>query len=137
MPYCLGSLSHLRTLELSNNQLDGNLSAFVSGLQPELEYLSLSGNNFNGSFLFNSLVNHTRLTVFKVSSKVGNIQAEAESPWVPMFQLKMLELQNFILGNTIPGFLFHQHDLFYVNLSHNKLTGIFPTWLVRITQDCK
>uniref|UniRef100_A0A1J3JUY3 LRR receptor-like serine/threonine-protein kinase GSO1 n=1 Tax=Noccaea caerulescens TaxID=107243 RepID=A0A1J3JUY3_NOCCA len=131
MPNCLGNLSRLRTLELSNNQLDGNLSAFVSGLPPELEYLSLLGNNFNGSFLFNSLVNQTRLKIFKLSSKVGTIQAQAESPWVPLFQLKKLELHNLILGSTIPGFLVHQHDLFYVDLSYNKLTGKFPRWLVQ------
>ncbi|CAA7036448.1 unnamed protein product [Microthlaspi erraticum] len=97
-----------------------NLSAFVSGLPPELEYLSLLGNNFNGSFLFNSLVNHTRLTVFKLSSKVGIIQAQAESLWVPVFQLERLVLHNFNLGTTIPGFLVHQHaclSLSYLDLS--------------------
>ncbi|KFK23236.1 hypothetical protein AALP_AAs41977U000100, partial [Arabis alpina] len=32
---------------------------------------------------------------------------------------------------TIPDFLVHQHDLCYVDLSHNKLAGAFPTWLVQ------
>ncbi|CAA7024366.1 unnamed protein product [Microthlaspi erraticum] len=131
MPNCLGNLSRLRTLDLSNNQLNGNLSSFVSGLPSALEYLFLIDNNFNGSFLFNSLVNQTRLTILTLSSKVGLIQTQAESSWVPLFQLKILKLQNFILGSTIPGFLFHQHDLYYVDLSHNKLTGPFPTWLVQ------
>lgn len=73
MPNCLGNLSHLRTLELSENHLAEDLSSFVAGLPSALEYLSLLDNNFNGSFLFNSLVNLTNLTVFRLSSKVGMI----------------------------------------------------------------
>ncbi|CAA0175064.1 unnamed protein product [Arabidopsis thaliana] len=131
LPYCLGNLTHLRTLDLSNNQLNGNLSSFVSGLPSVLEYLSLLDNNFDGSFLFNSLVNQTRLTVFKLSSKVGVIQVQTESSWAPLFQLKMLYLSNCSLGSTMLGFLVHQRDLCFVDLSHNKLTGTFPTWLVK------
>ncbi|KFK43036.1 hypothetical protein AALP_AA1G070400 [Arabis alpina] len=100
LPYCLGNLTRLRTLALSENELNGNLSSFVSGLPSAIEYLSFLGNNFNGSFLFKSL-------------------------------LKRLQLQNVILGSKTPGFLIHQHDLRYVYLSHNKLKGAFPTWLVQ------
>ncbi|KAI9192432.1 hypothetical protein LWI28_022903 [Acer negundo] len=31
---------------------------------------------------------------------------------------------------TFPKFLYHQHDLSYVYLSHNNLTGEFPNWLL-------
>ncbi|KAI9192186.1 hypothetical protein LWI28_019359 [Acer negundo] len=31
---------------------------------------------------------------------------------------------------TFPKFLYHQHDLFRVDLSHNNLTGEFPNWLL-------
>ncbi|CAA7026321.1 unnamed protein product [Microthlaspi erraticum] len=131
LPYCFGNLTHLRTLDLSNNQLEGNLSSFVSGLPSALEYFSLLNNNFNGSFLFNSLVNQTRLTVFKLSSVVGAIQVQTESFWAPLFQLKMLHLSNCSLGNTMLRFLVHQRDLCFIDLSHNNLTGPFPTWLVK------
>ncbi|KAL1202027.1 Receptor-like protein 1 [Cardamine amara subsp. amara] len=131
MPYCLSNLTRLRTLDLSGNQLNENLSSFVSGLPSTLEYLSLLDNNFNGSFWFKSLVNHTRLTVFKLSSKVGVIQAQTENLWVPLFQLKMLTLRNFNLGNTIPGFLVYQNDLSFIDLSSTQLTGSFPAWLLQ------
>ncbi|ANM60455.1 receptor like protein 1 [Arabidopsis thaliana] len=118
-------LMKLRELDLSSNALTSLPYCLV------LEYLSLLDNNFDGSFLFNSLVNQTRLTVFKLSSKVGVIQVQTESSWAPLFQLKMLYLSNCSLGSTMLGFLVHQRDLCFVDLSHNKLTGTFPTWLVK------
>ncbi|KAL0678703.1 hypothetical protein Bca4012_006684 [Brassica carinata] len=110
-PYCLANLSRLRTLDLSENKISGDLSSFVPGLPSTLEYLSLFDNDFNGSFWFSSLANHTRLTVFKLSTKLGTIQTQAESSWLPPFQLKILKLKKFNLGSTIPSFLAHQHDL--------------------------
>ncbi|CAH2038669.1 unnamed protein product [Thlaspi arvense] len=131
LPNCLGNLTHLRTLDLSSNLLNGDLSSFVSGLPSVLQYLSLIDNNFNSSFSFNSLANQTRLTVFKLSSVVGMIQVQTERFWAPLFQLKMLHLSNCSLGSTMLGFLMHQRDLCFVDLSHNKLTGTFPAWLVK------
>ncbi|KAF2617705.1 hypothetical protein F2Q68_00042692 [Brassica cretica] len=131
LPYCLANLSRLRTLDLSGNQMNGDLSSFVSGLPSALEYLSLLDNDFNGSFCFSSLANHTRLTVFKLSSKVGMIQAQAETSWLPPFQLKILKLKNFNLGSTIPSFLAHQHDLRLIHITYSQLKGPFPDWLVQ------
>ncbi|RID48888.1 hypothetical protein BRARA_I05363 [Brassica rapa] len=131
LPYCLGNLSSIRTLDLSENQMNGDLSSFVSDLPSTLEYLSLFDNDFNGSFWFSSLANHTRLTVFKLSSNLGMIQAQAESSWLPPFQLKILKLKNFNLGSTIPSFLAHQHDLRFIHISYSQLKGPFPGWLVQ------
>ncbi|XP_013599803.1 PREDICTED: leucine-rich repeat receptor-like protein kinase PXL2 isoform X1 [Brassica oleracea var. oleracea] len=131
LPYCLANLSRLRTLDLSGNQMNGDLSSFVSGLPSALEYLSLLDNDFNGSFCFSSLANHTRLTVFMLSSKVGMIQAQAETSWFPPFQLKMLKLKNFNLGSTIPSFLAHQHDLRLIHITYSQLKVPFPGWLVQ------
>lgn len=131
LPYCLSNLTGLRTLDLSSNQLNGNLSSFVFGLPSELEYLSLLDNNFNGSFILNSLVNQTRLTVFKLSSVISMIQVQTESSWAASFQLKILHLSNCSLGSTMLDFLLHQRDLCFVDLSHNNLTGTFPAWLVK------
>ncbi|XP_013599804.1 PREDICTED: probable LRR receptor-like serine/threonine-protein kinase At4g36180 isoform X2 [Brassica oleracea var. oleracea] len=125
------NLSRLRTLDLSGNQMNGDLSSFVSGLPSALEYLSLLDNDFNGSFCFSSLANHTRLTVFMLSSKVGMIQAQAETSWFPPFQLKMLKLKNFNLGSTIPSFLAHQHDLRLIHITYSQLKVPFPGWLVQ------
>ncbi|KAL0884557.1 hypothetical protein Bca101_008538 [Brassica carinata] len=127
----LGNLSRLRTLDLSENQMNGDLSSFVSGLPSTLEYLSLFDNDFNGSFWFSSLVNHTRLTVFKLSSKLGMIQAQGESSWLPPFQLKILNLKNFNLGSTVPSFLAHQHDLRSIHITYSQLKAPFPGWLVQ------
>ncbi|KAJ0250759.1 Receptor-like protein 1 [Hirschfeldia incana] len=129
-PNCLANLSRLRTLELSENQISGELSSFVPGLPSTLEYLSLFDNDFNGSFLFSSLANHTRLAVFTLSSNLGMIQAQDETSWLPPFQLKMLKLKRFNLGGTIPSFLAHQHDLRSIHISYSQWKGPFPGWLV-------
>ncbi|KAG2292446.1 hypothetical protein Bca52824_039115 [Brassica carinata] len=130
-PYCLANLSRLRTLDLSENKISGDLSSFVPGLPSTLEYLSLFDNDFNGSFWFSSLANHTRLTVFKLSTKLGTIQTQAESSWLPPFQLKILKLKKFNLGSTIPSFLAHQHDLRSGLLTNNLLTELrLPSRLV-------
>ncbi|CAN7034361.1 unnamed protein product [Brassica rapa subsp. trilocularis] len=130
-PYCLANLSRLRTLDLSENKISGDLSSFVPGLPSTLEYLSLFDNDFNGSFWFSSLANHTRLTVFKLSTKLGTIQTQAESSWLPPFQLKILKLKKFNLGSTIPTFLAHQHDLRSIHITYSQLKGAFPVWLVK------
>ncbi|KAG2260640.1 hypothetical protein Bca52824_079934 [Brassica carinata] len=131
LPYCLGNLSRLRTLDLSRNQMNGALFSFVSALPSTLEYLSLFENEFNGSFCFSSLANHTRLTVFTLSSRLGMIQAQDENSWIPPFQLKMLKLKRFNLGSAIPSFLAHQHDLRSIQIIYSQLKGAFPVWLVQ------
>ncbi|KAJ4895415.1 receptor like protein 1 [Raphanus sativus] len=130
-PNCLANLTRLRTLDLSENQMSGDLSSFVSALPSTLEYLSLFENNFNGSFSFSSLANHTRLTVFKLSSKLGTIQAQGESSWLPPFQLKILKLNKLNTGSAIPSFLAHQHDLRSIHITYSQLKGAFPGWLVQ------
>ncbi|XP_057507785.1 cuscuta receptor 1-like [Actinidia eriantha] len=52
---------------------------------------------------------------------------------VPKFQLKVFSLSSWTKDNFIvdlPNLLYYQHDLRIINLSHTKLSGIFPNWLL-------
>ncbi|KAL5799237.1 hypothetical protein ACOSQ4_032121 [Xanthoceras sorbifolium] len=105
---CLNNLTNIRALDLSSNQLSGNISSDIQNLMTPLEYLSLEDNNFEGLFSF---------------------ILEIENFLQPPNQLKVLYLSNCNL-HAIPSFVMYQHSLEFIDLSHNKMVGTFPTWLL-------
>ncbi|XP_052300219.1 receptor-like protein 14 isoform X7 [Citrus sinensis] len=128
LPRCLNNLTHLKVLDISSNQLSGILPSVIANLT-SLEYLALSNNKFKGRlFSFCSLANLSKLEVFQLSMETDLLQVETEN-CLPTFQLKVLSLTKCNLG-VIPKFLLHQFNLKYLDLSHNKLVGNFPTWLL-------
>ncbi|KAK1571845.1 hypothetical protein Q3G72_023991 [Acer saccharum] len=130
LPACLNSLTNLRALELSYNHLSGNLPSFIANLMTSLEYLSLGENNFEGLFSFSSLANLSKLEIFHLSTENSTLQVlETEEFLQPPNQLKVLYLRKCNL-HAIPSFLMYQHSLEFIDLSHNKLVGMFPTWLL-------
>ncbi|GAY65537.1 hypothetical protein CUMW_241900 [Citrus unshiu] len=125
---CLSDLTYLRVLDLSSNKLSGNLPLSVIANLTSLDYLSLFDNHFQGSFPLSALANHSRLEVFQLS----RLQVETENfPWLPKFQLKVLNLRHCNISGTIPRFLQYQYDLRYIDLSDNNLVDTFPTWLLQ------
>ncbi|CAK9184898.1 unnamed protein product [Ilex paraguariensis] len=128
LPSCIGNLTSLHILDLSSNYLVGNISPALLASLTSLEYLSLSYNNFITPFSFASFFNHSELKVILIDSIVLKLENESQS-WTPRFQLKVLHLSNCSI-ETLPSFLYYQNDLKVINLSHNKLLGKFPTWLL-------
>ncbi|GAY69393.1 hypothetical protein WN943_022592 [Citrus x changshan-huyou] len=128
LPRCLNNLTHLKVLDISSNQLSGILPSIIANLT-SLEYLALSNNTLKGRlFSFCSFANLSKLEVFQLSLETDLLQVETEN-CLPTFQLKVLSLPNCNLG-VIPNFLLNQFNLKYLDLSHNKLAGNFPTWLL-------
>lgn len=140
LPQCLGNISNLQYLDLSSNQFTGNMESILSKLT-SLECLVLSGNNFEGLFSFSALANHSQLEIFELSSGSSKLEVDTQNPtWFPTFQLKLFHLSNCHLNvqtRTVPSFLLYQHDMNFIDLSHNKLTGAFPVGSCRITQSYK
>ncbi|XP_055961815.1 receptor-like protein 9a [Mercurialis annua] len=134
LPPCLGNLTNLQVLDLSFNQFSGSIQHVVSSLT-SLKYLFLSGNQFEGLFSFSSLANHTLLEIFELSSGSTMLELETETPlWSPTFQLKVIDLPSANLNvqtRTFPSFLRYQHDLQFIDLSHNRLVGSFPSWILQ------
>ncbi|KAG6703162.1 hypothetical protein I3842_07G071300 [Carya illinoinensis] len=136
IPRCINNMSSLRVLDISGNHFIGNLSSsLVASLSPTaIEYIDLSYNLFEGLFSFSLFANRSKLKVVRFMSDNNKLEIETENPvgWTPLFQLTALVLQNCnlnkLIGN-IPKFLFDQHALEVVDLSHNKLKGSFPFWL--------
>ncbi|KEH20413.1 LRR receptor-like kinase [Medicago truncatula] len=135
-PHCLSNLTNLQVLDLSSNNFVGNIPSFITSLK-SLEYLSLFDTNFDGIFSFSSLTNHSKLEVFLLSRMKNNklhVETEENPSWHPTFQLRVLQLKNCFLNSrrngTFPTFLLNQHELQLLDLSHNKLSGNFPSWLI-------
>ncbi|KAK1570729.1 hypothetical protein Q3G72_006296 [Acer saccharum] len=129
IPPCVNSLTILRVLDLSSNQLTGNIPSL--NLMQSIEYLSLQYNNFEGLFSFGSLANLSKLEIFKLSTEDSTLQVLETEIFLrpPKSQLKFLYLSECNL-HGIPSFLMYQHSLEFIDLSHNKLVGMFPTWLL-------
>ncbi|KAH9715266.1 Receptor-like protein 14 [Citrus sinensis] len=128
LPQCLNNLTHLKVLDISYNQLSGNFPSVLTNLT-SLEYLDLSFIDFQGTFLINSLANHSKLEVLVLSSGNDMLQVKTEN-WLPTYPLKVLQLSHCHL-NVNSSFLLHQHHLKFLDLSHNQLVGNFPTWLLQ------
>ncbi|WVZ17175.1 hypothetical protein V8G54_010157 [Vigna mungo] len=135
IPECLSIFRNLQVLDLSQNQFSGNFPSFI-GNMTSLSYLSLFDNNLQGSFSLNILANHSKLQVLYISATSPKTQVETENEqWFPTFQLKSLILRscnlNLDKGSVIPSFLQYQKELQYIDISHNKLVGAFPNWLIQ------
>jgi len=128
-------MTSLRTLDVHNNNFSGAIpSSLLSNLK-SLEYIELSGNAFEGSLSLASLANNSNLEVFRLLDNRNHMEVNTEdTTWFASFQLKVFSLSNCVLNKdangVIPNFLKEQYDLRIVQLSHNKMTGNFPSWLL-------
>ncbi|KAG2675469.1 hypothetical protein I3760_12G005400 [Carya illinoinensis] len=136
LPPCINNMTFLVVLDISTNQFNGNASSsYVEAIGTSLEYIDFSYNQFVGIFSFNSFANYSKLEVLRFNGQNNKVEIETEGSmgWYPLYKLKIIELSNcslYKLTSNIPKFLLVQHELNIVNLSHNKLNGSFPIWLV-------
>ncbi|KAK7830104.1 receptor-like protein 8, partial [Quercus suber] len=142
----------LEILDMSGNMFTGILSSYIGTLS-SLKAILLSQNKLHGNlhakglFSFSSFANHSKLKVIrfkgenyriedgnKIVSEGNTFEIETENPsWESSFQLKVLVLPNCDLNklsSKIPKFLFYQQELELVDISHNRLKGSFPVWLI-------
>ncbi|KAI5560284.1 hypothetical protein BDE02_16G037100 [Populus trichocarpa] len=133
LPDCLGNLSSLQLLEVSNNQFTGNIASGPLTNLISLEFLSLSNNLFEVPTSMKPFMNHSSLKIF--SSENNRLVTEPADfvNLIPKFQLVFLSLSKTseALNVAIPDFLYYQYDLITLDLSHNNITGMFPSWLLK------
>jgi Leucine-rich repeat (LRR) protein len=133
LPDCLGNLSSLQLLEVSNNQFTGNIASGPLTNLISLEFLSLSNNLFEVPTSMKPFMNHSSLKIF--SSENNRLVTEPADfvNLIPKFQLVFFSLSRTskALNVAIPDFLYYQYDLITLDLSHNNITGMFPSWLLK------
>ncbi len=120
-------LFNLRTLNLANTRLLGNLGTLCQRLQQlpganalALQNLDLSGNNLTGEIP----------SCLGVISPVNNGGTPAPTRYA---NLAVVNLSNNRFSGTIPASLLALRNIRQVNLQNNSLTGALPT-LARTTQ---
>ncbi|KAH9753762.1 Receptor-like protein 13 [Citrus sinensis] len=132
LPWCMANMTSLRILDVSSNQLTGSISSSPLVHLTSIEELMLSNNYFQIPISLEPLFNYSRLKIFNAENNEIKAEiTESHSLIAPKFQLNTLSLSsNYGDGFIFPKFLYHQHDLEYVDLSHIKMNGEFPNWLL-------
>ena len=117
---CLGNLSSLKLVDLSDNDLEINFPSSNFERLASLRYLSLSNNNIEGNLSIRSFFNHSNLEVLSLSTRAST-HFQVDIVNLP-FQLEVLELANCILDVELT-FLYSQHKLQELDLSNTHSKG--------------
>ncbi|XP_037495191.1 receptor-like protein 15 [Jatropha curcas] len=131
LPWCLANLTSLKLLDLSYNNFIGDVALSPLRSLTSLEYLNLFGNLFQIPISLSPFFNHSKLNYLDCQD--NKIYAAMDDHnLTPKFQLDILKLSGYRSygSGKLPGFLHHQYNLQVVDLSHNRIQGNFPKWLL-------
>jgi len=135
LPDCLGNLSSLQLLDVSENQFTGNIASGPLTNLISLQFLSLSNNLFEVPISMKPFMNHSSLKIFSNENNRLVTTPATFYNLIPKFQLVFFRFSSSptseALNVDIPDFLYYQYDLKALDLSHNNITGMFPLWLLK------
>ncbi|KAK7380472.1 hypothetical protein VNO78_32983 [Psophocarpus tetragonolobus] len=154
IPYFLGNMCRLQSLDLSFNKLNGEISSFIQnsswcnrqvlhrlylsynqiigkiperiGWLSELQELYLQGNFLDGEVTESHLSNFSKLKHLHLSH--NSLSLHLVPTWVPPFHLHSLGLASCRVGPSFPSWLQTQSSLTFVDVSNNGLSGSVPRW---------
>ncbi|XP_052305232.1 receptor-like protein 13 isoform X4 [Populus trichocarpa] len=131
LPWCLSNLTNLQVLDISFNDFTGNISLSPIGSLTSIQDLRLSHNHFKIPISLGPFFNLSKLKHLNGDHNEIYESTELVHNLIPRFQLQWLSLECTGSGGTFPKSLYYQHDLQFVDLSHIKMTGEFPSWLLQ------
>ncbi|KAI9378600.1 hypothetical protein POPTR_018G118035v4 [Populus trichocarpa] len=131
LPSCLTNLNNLQVLDISFNNFSGNISLSRIGSLTSIRDLKLSDNHFQIPISLGPFFNLSNLKNLNGDHNEIYESTELVHNLIPRFQLQRLSLACHGFGGTFPKFLYYQHDLQFVDLSHIKIIGEFPSWLLQ------
>ncbi|XP_039687979.1 receptor-like protein EIX1 [Medicago truncatula] len=118
-------LSSLRRLSLNGNKLCGEIPASMGSLT-DLEILDLGVNSFEGVVSESHFTNLSELVDLDLSYNLLNVKISDN--WVPPFQLSYLRLTSCNLNSRFPNWLQTQNDLSELSLSNVGNLAQIPQW---------
>ncbi|XP_014522840.1 phytosulfokine receptor 2-like [Vigna radiata var. radiata] len=122
----LTKFSSLHFLDLSHNKLSGRLPYSIGQLS-NIWFLFISSNELNGDISEEHVSNLSRLKIFDVSK--NSLSFNLNPDLVPPFQLVALYASSCVLGYQFPLWLKHQKKLQVLQISNTSIMGSFPEWL--------
>jgi Leucine-rich repeat (LRR) protein len=128
-------LLNLEVLNLRNNSLEGSIPMSLFSL-PSLQKLTLSNNRFSGQL--NELLNVSSCLLETLDLSYNNLEGPIPMSLFEIQSLRSLSLSNNSLGlassklKTYPHFLINQSTLSSIDLSNNKIHGKIPNWIWKL-----
>ncbi|KAL8252261.1 hypothetical protein R6Q59_035954 [Mikania micrantha] len=125
------SFPNLRYLNISHNQIQGNLT--LVDISPTLEAVDISFNKFWGSlhtFLCSNGVKDTRQLILG-NNLLSGVIPECWDKWPSML---LLNLENNNMSGDIPKTLGSMSSLRILNMRGNNISGRLPTSLMNLTR---
>ncbi|KAH7537742.1 hypothetical protein FEM48_Zijuj03G0125300 [Ziziphus jujuba var. spinosa] len=116
----LGRLSSLQYFDISYNQLNGSLPENFGQLV-NLKSLDISHNLFEGVVSEVHFINLTRLKQFY--GHKNSLTMKTSPDWLPPFQLEMLNLNDWHLGQQLPHWIRRQEKLLELQISNTGIAG--------------
>ena len=153
LPLCLNSTYGI---DVSNNQLIGKLQRNIGEILPNIKYLNLSNNSFEGS-LPSSIGNMSLLDIFDVSFNNFSEEVPKELPvgcsklmilvlshnnfdghldWVTLYNLTrllVLKINHNQFSGAMPNELPKFMSIVLLDVSNNNMSGKIPTWICNQT----
>ncbi|PON44642.1 Serine/threonine protein kinase [Parasponia andersonii] len=114
------------SLNISNSNISGTLSPVIT-LLPTLVTLSVSENNFSGSFPFSKIRNLPRLRFLNISN--NQFGGELDWDFSRLKELVALDAYNNFFNGSLPFGVTQLPNLHYLNLAGNYFSGsISPSY---------
>ncbi|KAK9221937.1 hypothetical protein WN944_010368 [Citrus x changshan-huyou] len=127
IPPSLKNCSLMDSLDLGENQLSGNIPAWIGESMPSLSILRLRSNHFNGT-IPSELCKLSALHILDLNNLSGEMPVELTS----LLYLGTLNLSGNQLVGKIPTQIGKLEWLESLDLSRNKLSGSIPPSMVSI-----